>query len=103
MGVLIQVKRRPSALGPLPVRRVPPDYCYVFMDAAMTTSRGNTPRTKWRTPAKAGAAVGAVRQHQQCRQNAMSQQQAEQEQSSAANAYGQAYAECMAAKGFPDR
>ena len=31
MGVLvIQVKRRPSALGPLPVRRVPPDYCYVF-------------------------------------------------------------------------
>ncbi|MGQ0591570.1 MAG: hypothetical protein ACT4QB_02690 [Gammaproteobacteria bacterium] len=40
MGVLIQVKRRPSALGPLPVRRVPPDYCYVFMDAAMTTSRG---------------------------------------------------------------
>ena len=30
----------------------------------------------------------------------MSQQQAEQEQPSAANAYGQAYAECMAAKGF---
>jgi hypothetical protein len=37
------------------------------------------------------------------RQDAMSRQQAEQEPSSAANAYDRAYASCMAAKGFPDQ
>lgn len=46
--------------------------------------------------AKAGAAAGAAKQRQERRQGAMGQQQ-----SDAANAYNQAYASCMTAKGFP--
>jgi hypothetical protein len=44
----------------------------------------------------AGAAAGAARQRQERRQGATGQQQ-----SDAANAYNQAYASCMTAKGFP--
>ena len=47
--------------------------------------------------AKAGAAVGASRQRQDRRQG----RKAEQQQTSAANAYNQAYAACMTSKGFP--
>lgn len=58
-------------------------------------------RNQMEDAAKAGAAAGAARQRQQRRQNATSQQQEQQQQSSLANAYNQAYASCMAGKGFP--
>jgi len=58
-------------------------------------------RNQMEESARMGAAAGAARQRQQRRQGAASQQQAQQQQSAAANAYNQAYASCMAAKGFP--
>jgi hypothetical protein len=54
-------------------------------------------RNQMEDAAKAGAAVAAARQRQQRRQSVRAQQQ----QSAAANAYDQAYASYMAAKGFP--
>jgi hypothetical protein len=50
-----------------------------------------------------GSHIAAVLIYVKRRQDAMSRQQAEQEPSSAANAYDRAYASCMAAKGFPDQ
>ena len=47
--------------------------------------------------AKMGAAAGAAGQRQQRRKNAAAQQQG----GASANAYNQAYASCMTAKGFP--
>jgi hypothetical protein len=58
-------------------------------------------QNKAENAAKAGVVVGGSRNRQQRRQNAASQQQAAQQQSAAANAYNQAYASCMAGKGFP--
>jgi hypothetical protein len=46
---------------------------------------------------KAGEAAGAAKQRQQRRQGMMGQQSS----NAAGNAYNQAYASCMAAKGFP--
>jgi hypothetical protein len=54
-------------------------------------------RNQMQDAAKMGAAAGAAKQRQQRRQGAAAQQQ----QDSSANAYNQAYASCMAAKGFP--
>jgi hypothetical protein len=47
--------------------------------------------------AKAGAAVGASRQRQERRQERKTGKQ----QTSAANAFNEAYASCMTSKGFP--
>ncbi|MGH8659771.1 MAG: hypothetical protein ACREV4_15185 [Gammaproteobacteria bacterium] len=58
-------------------------------------------RNQMQNAARGGAAVGAARQRQQRRQSAGAQQQAQQQQATSANAYNQAYASCMAAKGFP--
>ncbi len=54
-------------------------------------------RNQMEDAAKMGAAAGASRQRQQRREDRRGQQQ----ESSAANVYNQAYSSCMAAKGFP--
>jgi hypothetical protein len=51
-------------------------------------------RNQMQDAAKMGAAAGAAKQRQQRRQGAVAQE-------SSANAYNQAFASCMAAKGFP--
>jgi hypothetical protein len=58
-------------------------------------------RNQMQDAAKAGVVVGGARQRQERRQDEKAQQQAQQQQSSAATAFDQAYASCMAAKGFP--
>ncbi|MGQ0445475.1 MAG: hypothetical protein ACT4O2_10220 [Beijerinckiaceae bacterium] len=68
---------------------------------AAPTTTASQPQAGGRARGAAAGAMGAARQRQQRRQSAGTQQQAQQQQAASANAYNQAYASCMAAKGFP--